>query len=134
MIASTNGAIQGIFFVLPICFNPSKINASPPALKRAINFISLLNSRISSIPFFLIIFICSSILFLEDSLSILMTRDEAYQIALLHVKQAIKDNLTTLNLRGFDLTEIPQEIASLTQLQSFNLSDNQNIKRRQCVN
>ena len=63
-----------------------------------------------------------------------MTRDEAYQIALLHIKQARKANLTALNLGGFDLTEIPQEIASLTQLQSLNLSDNQNIKRRQCVN
>ena len=53
-----------------------------------------------------------------------MVKDEAYQEALQRIEQARKGNSTELDLEGLGLTEIPQEIASLTQLRELNLFNN----------
>ena len=54
-----------------------------------------------------------------------MARDEAYQEALQRIEQARKDNSTELDLSYLELTEIPEAIASLTQLRELTLSNNQ---------
>ena len=53
-----------------------------------------------------------------------MARDEAYQEAERRIEAARQEGAIELALRGLKLTELPDAIASLTQLQSLNLSDN----------
>ncbi|MGF1519862.1 MAG: COR domain-containing protein [Nodosilinea sp.] len=54
-----------------------------------------------------------------------MARDEAYQEAERRIEVARQEGAIELDLSGLGLTELPEAIASLTQLQSFNLSRNQ---------
>ncbi|OYE03750.1 leucine-rich repeat domain-containing protein [Nostoc sp. 'Peltigera membranacea cyanobiont' 232] len=50
-----------------------------------------------------------------------MTNEELLQI----IEQAVRDNVTKLNLSGRSLTTLPPEIGQLTNLQTLDLSDNQ---------
>lgn len=54
-----------------------------------------------------------------------MTRDAAYWEAGQRIESARKEGATELDLSGMKLTELPEAIASLTQLQSLDLSRNQ---------
>ncbi|MCI0551320.1 MAG: leucine-rich repeat domain-containing protein [Anaerolineae bacterium] len=54
-----------------------------------------------------------------------MVRDEAYREAEKKIQQALKSDATTLSLSDMKLTELPESIGQLTQLQSLNLSNNQ---------
>ncbi|MBD2157358.1 COR domain-containing protein [Leptolyngbya sp. FACHB-16] len=54
-----------------------------------------------------------------------MARDEAYQEAERRIEAAFQEGATELDLSGLGLTEVPEAIASLTQLQSLNLSNNE---------
>ena len=60
-----------------------------------------------------------------------MARNKAYQLAEQKIEAARKSGVTELDLsNGYDekkpkLTELPESLAQLTQLQSLNLSDNQ---------
>lgn len=54
-----------------------------------------------------------------------MARDEAYQEAEQRIEAALQEGATELDLSGLGLTELPEEIASLTQLRSLYLSHNQ---------
>jgi Leucine-rich repeat (LRR) protein/GTPase SAR1 family protein len=54
-----------------------------------------------------------------------MARDEAYQKAERRIEAARQEEATKLDLSGMRLTELPEAIASLTQLQTLNLSRNQ---------
>jgi Leucine-rich repeat (LRR) protein len=54
-----------------------------------------------------------------------MARDEAYREAEQRIEAARQEGATTLDLSFMQLTELPEAIAALTQLQSLNLSDNQ---------
>ncbi|RZM79778.1 leucine-rich repeat domain-containing protein [Leptolyngbya iicbica] len=54
-----------------------------------------------------------------------MARDEAYQEAERRIEAARQEGATELDLSGLGLTEVPEAIATLTQLQSLNLSGNQ---------
>jgi C-terminal of Roc, COR, domain/Ras of Complex, Roc, domain of DAPkinase/Leucine rich repeat len=54
-----------------------------------------------------------------------MARDEAYREAERRIEQAHREGTTTLDLSSMDLTEVPEAIASLTQLSMLNLADNQ---------
>jgi len=50
-----------------------------------------------------------------------MTNEELLK----RIKQAAKDGVTTLNLSGMGLTELPPEIGQLTQLTQLELGNNQ---------
>jgi len=54
-----------------------------------------------------------------------MARDEAYQEAERRIEAARQEGATELDLSGIGLTELPETIALLTQLQELDLSDNQ---------
>jgi Leucine-rich repeat (LRR) protein/GTPase SAR1 family protein len=54
-----------------------------------------------------------------------MARDEAYQEAERRIETARQEGATELDLSSMGLTEVPEAIGSLTQLQSLNLSNNQ---------
>lgn len=54
-----------------------------------------------------------------------MTRDEAYQEAEQWIEQIRRDGATELDLGGMGLTELPQSLGTLTQLQTLDLSSNQ---------
>lgn len=54
-----------------------------------------------------------------------MARDEAYREAERRIEQARREGATTLDLSGMGLTEVPESIASLTQLTRLDLSHNQ---------
>ncbi|MBE9210815.1 leucine-rich repeat domain-containing protein [Nostoc sp. LEGE 06077] len=54
-----------------------------------------------------------------------MERDEAYREAEQRIEQARRKGAVELDLSGMGLTELPEEIASVTQLQTLNLSRNQ---------
>jgi C-terminal of Roc, COR, domain/Ras of Complex, Roc, domain of DAPkinase/Leucine rich repeat len=54
-----------------------------------------------------------------------MARDEAYREAERRIEQARREGATKLDLSGLNLTEVPEAIASLTQLITLDLSDNQ---------
>jgi hypothetical protein len=54
-----------------------------------------------------------------------MARDEAYQEAEQRIEAARQERATELNLSRMKLTEVPEAIAALTQLQVLGLSDNQ---------
>jgi len=54
-----------------------------------------------------------------------MAKDKAYWKARRHIGRARREDFLELDLRGLRLTEIPEEIASLTQLQKLLLSHNQ---------
>lgn len=51
-----------------------------------------------------------------------MARDEAYQEAKRRIEAAHQEGATELDFSSLGLTELPEAIASLTQLQSLNLS------------
>jgi Leucine-rich repeat (LRR) protein len=54
-----------------------------------------------------------------------MARDKAYREAEQRIEAARQEGATELDLSGMELTDLPEAIASLTQLQSLDLSDNQ---------
>jgi Leucine-rich repeat (LRR) protein len=54
-----------------------------------------------------------------------MARDEAYRKAEQKIEQARRTGATELDLNEMDLTELPESLGNLTQLQSLNLSSNQ---------
>jgi len=54
-----------------------------------------------------------------------MARDKAYREAERRIEAAKRTGATRLDLRDIGLTEVPEAIASLTQLQTLNLSKNQ---------
>jgi len=54
-----------------------------------------------------------------------MARDEAYRKAEQKIEEALRSGAKELNLRGIDLTELPESLGQLTQLQSLDLSNNQ---------
>jgi hypothetical protein len=54
-----------------------------------------------------------------------MARDEAYREAEQRIEAARQAGATELDLHNLKLTEVPEAIAALTQLQTLNLSDNQ---------
>ena len=54
-----------------------------------------------------------------------MARDEAYREAEQRIEAARQAGATKLDLSSMQLTELPEAIAALTQLQSLNLYDNQ---------
>jgi Leucine-rich repeat (LRR) protein len=54
-----------------------------------------------------------------------MARDKAYQEAERRIEVARQEGATELDLSRMELTEVPEAIASLTQLESLDLSDNQ---------
>jgi len=54
-----------------------------------------------------------------------MARDEAYRSAEQRIEAARQEGATELNLHGMRLTELPEAIASLTQLQTLDLSNNE---------
>ncbi|MEH2023356.1 leucine-rich repeat protein [Nostoc sp.] len=54
-----------------------------------------------------------------------MARDKAYQEAEQRIKKARQEGAIELDLSDMKLTEIPEAIASLTQLQELDLDDNQ---------
>jgi Leucine-rich repeat (LRR) protein len=54
-----------------------------------------------------------------------MARDEAYQEAEQRIEAARQEGAAELDLSGIGLTELPEAIASLTQLQELYLSNNQ---------
>lgn len=54
-----------------------------------------------------------------------MARDKAYKQAEQKIAEALKTGATELDLRGMQLTELPESIGQLTQLTSLNLSRNQ---------
>jgi C-terminal of Roc, COR, domain/Ras of Complex, Roc, domain of DAPkinase/Leucine rich repeat/Leucine Rich repeats (2 copies) len=53
-----------------------------------------------------------------------MARDEAYWEAERRIEKVQRDGAATLNLSGMNLTEVPEAIASLTQLKTLDLSYN----------
>jgi Leucine-rich repeat (LRR) protein len=53
-----------------------------------------------------------------------MARDEAYREAEQRIEAARQAGATKLDLSSMQLTELPEAIAALTQLQSLNLYDN----------
>jgi internalin A len=54
-----------------------------------------------------------------------MARDEAYREAERRIEQARSEGATTLDLSEMNLTEVPEAIASLTQLRELYLTNNQ---------
>ncbi|MTJ07413.1 COR domain-containing protein [Anabaena sp. UHCC 0204] len=54
-----------------------------------------------------------------------MARDQAYQKAAQRIEKARQEGAIKLDLSDMELTEIPEEIVSLTQLQLLDLSNNQ---------
>ncbi|ALF52156.1 hypothetical protein ACX27_03690 [Nostoc piscinale CENA21] len=54
-----------------------------------------------------------------------MVRDEAYREAEQRIEQARREDAVELDLSNMGLTEVPEAIANLTQLQTLNLSNNQ---------
>ncbi|PZO45083.1 MAG: hypothetical protein DCF19_00905 [Pseudanabaena frigida] len=54
-----------------------------------------------------------------------MARDKGFLEAERRIEEAWQAGATELDLRGLELTEVPEAIASLNQLQSLNLSNNQ---------
>ncbi len=54
-----------------------------------------------------------------------MARDEAYQEAVRRIEAAWQENAIELDLSRLGLTELPEAIAALTQLQTLDLSGNQ---------
>lgn len=52
-------------------------------------------------------------------------RDEAYQEAERRIEAARQEGATELDLSGLELTELPEAIASLAQLQSLGISKKQ---------
>ena len=54
-----------------------------------------------------------------------MARDEAYKQAEQKIQQALQSGATELDLSGMKLTELPESIGQLTQLQTLNLFRNQ---------
>ena len=50
-----------------------------------------------------------------------MARDEGHVEAERRIEEARQAGATELDLRGLELTEVPEAISSLTQLQSLNL-------------
>ena len=54
-----------------------------------------------------------------------MARDEAYYQAEQKIEEALKSGATELDLREMNLTELPETLGQLTQLQWLNLSNNQ---------
>ncbi|TVQ58623.1 MAG: hypothetical protein EA366_06380 [Spirulina sp. DLM2.Bin59] len=54
-----------------------------------------------------------------------MARDEAYWKAVRRIRAALQENAVELNLAGMGLTELPEAIAALTQLQELHLSLNE---------
>ena len=54
-----------------------------------------------------------------------MARDEAYQEAEQRIEQARREGATELGLRRMELTELPESLGELTQLQTLDLSGNQ---------
>jgi hypothetical protein len=53
-----------------------------------------------------------------------MARDEAYREAEQRIEAARQAGATELDLNFMELTEVPEAIAALTQLQRLGLSDN----------
>jgi len=49
-----------------------------------------------------------------------MARDEAYRNAEAKIKAARRTGATELNLSGLDLSELPESLGQLTQLQTLN--------------
>ena len=54
-----------------------------------------------------------------------MARDKAYREAEQRIEKARREGAIKLDLSGIELTELPEAIVSLSQLQQLNLSDNQ---------
>ena len=54
-----------------------------------------------------------------------MARDEAYRKAEQKIEAARRSRATKLDLSDMGLTELPESLGQLTQLQSLNLTDNQ---------
>lgn len=54
-----------------------------------------------------------------------MSRNEAYRKAEVMIEEARRSGATSLDLSGMKLTELPESVGQLTQLQSLNLSGNQ---------
>ena len=54
-----------------------------------------------------------------------MARDEAYRKAEKKIEEALRTGATELDLSDMELTELPESLGQLTQLQSLNLSSNQ---------
>ncbi|MEH1974329.1 MAG: leucine-rich repeat domain-containing protein [Nostoc sp.] len=54
-----------------------------------------------------------------------MAKDRAYWEAEQRIEQARQEGAIELDLSNIELTELPEAIASLTQLQQLDLSDNQ---------
>jgi Leucine-rich repeat (LRR) protein len=54
-----------------------------------------------------------------------MARDEDYREAEEKIEEARRSDATALDLSGMGLTEVPESLGQLTQLQLLNLSGNQ---------
>ena len=54
-----------------------------------------------------------------------MAADEAYRQAEERIERARREKATTLDLSGIRLTELPNSLGQLTQLQSLDVSGNQ---------
>ena len=54
-----------------------------------------------------------------------MAKDNAYKEAEKKIAEALKSGATKLDLSGMELTELPESIGQLTQLQTLNLRNNQ---------
>ena len=54
-----------------------------------------------------------------------MPKDQPYLAAEKKIQQALQSGATKLDLNGMELTELPESIGQLAQLQSLNLSNNQ---------
>ncbi|MBE9125983.1 MULTISPECIES: leucine-rich repeat domain-containing protein [unclassified Coleofasciculus] len=62
-----------------------------------------------------------------------MARDEAYREAEQRIEAARQAGATELDLSGMELTEVPEAIAALTQLQGLYLSFNKLTARPEAI-